>query len=282
MLYDPGYASGLSPAPPRPAAAATAIGLVNMMPKAAMPMTAARYQRLLVAEGVTLRYFAPAGADAGCEPIDALWDARLDGIIVTGTEPRADKMTREPAWPLLRELVDWAAENVVSAIWSCFAAHAAVYRLDSLSRQKLPDKLSGVFACGKLAEHPIMENMPSRWLVPHSRLNGLSETALNAAGYTLLSGGPPNVGVDSFIKRHGSSLFLFLQGHPEYDAATLADEYRRDMNRFLSGRSARPPNRPVYDPGPAGWGAGTGWQGPARAFHTGWLSYIRGRSGVRA
>ena len=275
MLYDPGVAGVLGALPaPKGRGAKTVIGLVNMMPKATMPATAARYERLLASDGVSLRCFAPGGADAGCEPIEALWNARLDGIVVTGTEPRADKMTREPAWPLLRELVDWAAENVTSAIWSCFAAHAAVYRLDGLPRQKLPDKLSGVFACGKLTEHPIMENMPSRWLVPHSRLNGLGEAELSAAGYTVLSGGAPSVGVDSFIKCHGRSLFLFLQGHPEYDAATLADEYRRDMNRYLSGKLEKPPRRPVQDPGPAGSGAEPGWRDAARAFHAGWLSYI--------
>ena len=281
MPYDSVFARDLSPSP-KPAGMTISIGLVNMMPKATTPTMAARYERLLVAEDVALRCFAPGGADAGCEPIEALWNARLDGIIVTGTEPRADNMTREPAWPLLRELVDWAADNVVSAIWSCFSAHAAVYRLDGLPRQPLPDKLSGVFSCGKLADHPIVQNMPSCWLVPHSRLNGLGEAALSAAGYTLLSGGAPSVGVDSFIKPHGSSLFLFLQGHPEYDAATLADEYRRDMNRYLSGKSARPPNRPVYDPGTIGLGANSGWQGPARAFHTGWLSYIRSQNAAWA
>ena len=150
MPYDSVFARDLSPSP-KPAGTTISIGLVNMMPKATMPTMAARYERLLVAEDVALRCFAPGGADAGCEPIEALWNARLDGIIVTGTEPRADNMTREPAWPLLRELVDWAADNVVSAIWSCFSAHAAVYRLDGLPRQRLPDKLSGVFSCGKLA-----------------------------------------------------------------------------------------------------------------------------------
>jgi homoserine O-succinyltransferase len=33
--------------------------------------------------------------------------------------------------------------------------------------------------------------------------------------------------------RQGRSLFVFLQGHPEYDAVSLLGEYRRDFGRFL-------------------------------------------------
>ena len=31
------------------------------------------------------------------------------------------------------------------------------------------------------------------------------------------------------------SLFIFSQGHPEYDPSTIAREYRRDVRRYLSG-----------------------------------------------
>ena len=34
---------------------------------------------------------------------------------------------------------------------------------------------------------------------------------------------------------------VFLQGHPEYDADTLAREYRRDMLRFLRGETSAAP-----------------------------------------
>jgi len=48
-----------------------------------------------------------------------------------------------------------------------------------------------------------------------------------------------------FVKE-GKSLFVFFQGHPEYDADTLAREYRRDAGRFL--RSERP-NYPLMPKG---------------------------------
>ena len=55
--------------------------------------------------------------------------------------------------------------------------------------------------------------------------------ALAGAGYDILTKSP-DMGVDMFAK-HDRSLFVFLQGHPEYDPTTLLREYRRDVGRFL-------------------------------------------------
>jgi homoserine O-succinyltransferase len=44
--------------------------------------------------------------------------------------------------------------------------------------------------------------------------------------------------------RQGRSLFVFLQGHPEYDALSLLGEYRRDFARFLRGEREVCPNLP--------------------------------------
>ena len=44
--------------------------------------------------------------------------------------------------------------------------------------------------------------------------------------------------------RQRRSLFLFLQGHPEYDAGALLREYRRDVGRFLGGKREHYPDIP--------------------------------------
>jgi homoserine O-succinyltransferase len=44
--------------------------------------------------------------------------------------------------------------------------------------------------------------------------------------------------------RQSQSLFLFVQGHPEYDRHALHREYRRDVRRFLRGQSDRYPEIP--------------------------------------
>jgi len=46
-----------------------------------------------------------------------------------------------------------------------------------------------------------------------------------------------------FVKER-KSLFLFFQGHPEYDADSLPREYRRDVGRFLRSERESYPGMP--------------------------------------
>ena len=50
-------------------------------------------------------------------------------------------------------------------------------------------------------------------------------------------------GADTFCKQRGS-LFVFFQGHLEYDAQTLLREYIRDITRFINGERDTYPNTP--------------------------------------
>jgi homoserine O-succinyltransferase len=84
-----------------------------------------------------------------------------------------------------------------------------------------------------------------RLQMPHSRLNEIPEEALLACGYRVLTRSE-DAGVDAFVKQR-KSLFVFFQGHPEYEAVTLLLEYRRDIGRFLRGE------RDTYPPMPEGY-----------------------------
>jgi homoserine O-succinyltransferase len=232
------------------------IGLVNNMPDGALKTTERQFTELLhTAAGevpLRLRLFslpeAPRGESSRAyiiekyEKFAALWGSRLDGLIVTGTEPRTAALADEPYWHTLTKLVDWAEVNTTSTVWSCLAAHAAVYHLDGIGRQQFPEKLSGVFECARTGDHGILANAPAAWRIPHSRSNDLPRKALLAAGYQILSTSPV-AGADMFLKQ-GKSLFLFLQGHPEYDPDSLLREYQRDVGRFLRGERDAYPRMP--------------------------------------
>jgi homoserine O-succinyltransferase/O-acetyltransferase len=78
--------------------------------------------------------------------------------------------------------------------------------------------------------------------MPHSRWNEIREDALTSCGYDILVRAP-DAGVDTFVKSR-KSLFVFFQGHPEYEAGTLLAEYRRDIGRFLKGEREAYPAMP--------------------------------------
>ena len=228
-----------------PGAASITIGLVNNMPDGALQATERQFMTLLAsaADGmvVRLRIFAvpevPRAAwgrdyvDRYYAPIDDLWDSDLDGLIVTGTEPRSRDLTEEPYWPTLTKLMEWAEENTLASVWSCLAAHATVLHVDGIERRPLDDKRCGVFECVRVADHWLTADIPRPIRMPHSRWNEVPEAALASCGYQILTRSAL-AGVDAFAKKR-KSLFVFFQGHPEYEAQTLMLEYRRDIKRFL-------------------------------------------------
>ncbi len=165
-------------------------------------------------------------------------------MIVTGAEPRADNLAEEPCWPLLSRLADWAEENAISTLWSCLAAHAAVYHLSGVSRTPLAKKKSGLFECTPLPNHPLTAGLPESWLSPHSRQNELPEAELLEKGFQPLIKIPE--GLDTFMMER-KSLFIFFQGHPEYDPKSLLLEYMRDVKRYVQGA------REVYPEPPCGY-----------------------------
>ena len=81
--------------------------------------------------------------------------------------------------------------------------------------------------------------------MPQSRWNEISENELTACGYSILTRAE-EAGVDMFVKQR-KSLFVFFQGHPEYETNTLLLEYRRDIGRYLRQE------RETYPPMPQGY-----------------------------
>jgi homoserine O-succinyltransferase len=233
------------------------IGLVNNMPDAAVEATERQFTGLLRAAAsnavVLLKRFTipevPRGEATRRElgeryrDIAELWDTALDGLIVTGTEPRANDLRDEPYWETLSRIVDWAKDNTASTIWSCLAAHAAVLRADGVERRALKQKQFGIFDCQLAGEHPMLQDFPVPLCIPHSRYNDLPERSLKSCGYKILTRSV-TAGVDAFARLDGS-FFLFFQGHPEYEADTLLREFRRDATRYLAGEREQYPAMPL-------------------------------------
>ncbi|MBR0938562.1 homoserine O-succinyltransferase [Bradyrhizobium jicamae] len=226
------------------------IGLINNMPDAALMSTERQVFDLLGAAAgrllVRLHFYTmetTPRSDWGRDYVrryyrgtNDLLNARLDGVLVTGTEPRAADLTEEPYWTSFVQLMDWAAENTVSSVFSCLAVHAVVQHMDGIKRHKLPAKCIGVFSQSKARSHPLMHNVPATISIPHARWNEVQEEALASCGYSILTKSA-EAGVDCFVKQQKKSLFVHFQGHPEYETLTLLGEFRRDMGRFLRGEN---------------------------------------------
>jgi homoserine O-succinyltransferase/O-acetyltransferase len=232
------------------------IGLINNMPDGAFEATERQFLSLLDSSsddlfirvllyslpGIPRNEVAANRVRQLYSSVENLGEIELDGLIVTGREPLTKKLTDEPYWESFTKVLDWARDHTYSTVWSCLAAHAATLHMDGIQRSKSDFKHCGVFDCVRVSDHPLTAGTPSRLKLPHSRWNGLSEDQLTACGYRVLTRAA-NVGVDTFIK-HDKSMFVFFQGHPEYESNTLLLEYRRDVGRYLRGETVTYPRMP--------------------------------------
>lgn len=242
------------------------IGVVNNMPDAALQSTERQFLSLIDSAAgnivVRLSFYTlpdiPRGesgrfhVDSFYSGIESLWDSHLDGLIVTGTEPQAPNLVDEPYWNSLVRVFEWAEQSTHSTVLSCLSAHAALLHMDGIHRERLRDKRSGLFECTRVSRHHLTAGIPSHFRMPHSRWNGISRSELSACGYRVLTCAEDS-SVDMFVKQR-KSLFVFFQGHPEYEANTLLLEYRRDVRRYLRRESEACPQMPrgYFDPETAG------------------------------
>ena len=237
------------------------IGLVNNMADAAMDTTEHQFLTLLeAAAGDMLVHFTLyALPEVERKPYgqrrvgsfyygsEHLWEQPPeqypDGLIVTGCEPRTADLREEAYWPSFQRLLAWAQEHERSAMWSCLAVHAAVLALDGIERVRSQHKHFGIFTCKQAAPHALLAGAPASLRFPHSRWNGVSADQLTAKGYQVLTR-TSDGGVDTFVKQD-AGLFVFFQGHPEYQSGSLMGEYRRDVGRYLRGEMEPYPLLPL-------------------------------------
>ncbi len=235
------------------------IGLLNMMPDAALVATEQQYMRLVGDCNQIVQLFvypfsvpglprgeaALAYIDQHYVRFEQLREDGLDALIITGANVTRPSIELEPFWRPLQEVVAWASDHVTSVLCSCLATHALVKHLHGIDRHPLPRKQWGVYSHRVLdRSHPLMHDINTRFDAPHSRWNGVMGGELEAAGLQVLvasdvAGMHLAVSPDRFR-------IVYFQGHPEYDRNSLLKEYKREMTRFLEGEIDRLPPYPEH------------------------------------
>jgi len=157
---------------------------------------------------------------------------KYDGLIITGAP--VEKLPFEDVryWPELKEIFDWARQNVTSSLFICWGAQAALYHYYRVPKYLLDEKMFGVFEHNKLEPiNPIFRGFDDVFYVPHSRHTEIRrEDILKVPELKLLSESKES-GVYMVAARSGKE--LFLTGHSEYSPETLDIEYKRDLAKNL-------------------------------------------------
>jgi homoserine O-succinyltransferase len=233
------------------------IGLLNMMPDAALAATERQFLRLVGEANPIAQFYVhpftlnelprgPRGlehVERYYEPFAKLQEDGLDALIITGANVTHPDLSEEPFWGPLHAVVDWALGNVTSVLCSCLATHAVMEFLHGQRRLPLGFKRWGVFAHEVVdRSHPLVNDVNTLFDVPHSRFNDVSRAQFEAAGLHVLAESAV-AGVHLAVSADGFRV-VFHQGHPEYDTISLLKEYKREVTRFARGE------RPDYPPVP--------------------------------
>ena len=234
------------------------VGLLNMMPDAALAATERQFFRLIGGSNQVVRFYMhpftldalPRGSDAAAhvaahyESFDTIREQGLDALIITGANVTQPDLTAEPFWQPLIEVIDWAWDNVTSTLCSCLATHAVMQFRYHQPRQPLPAKRWGVYQHHvRRRAHPLVRHVNTKFDVPHSRFNDISRAQFHAAGLHVLAESD-QAGVHLATSPDQFRL-VFFQGHPEYDTISLLKEYKREVLRYADGQRDDPPPFPV-------------------------------------
>jgi homoserine O-succinyltransferase/O-acetyltransferase len=231
------------------------IGLLNMMPDAALAATERQFFRLVGESNQVAQFYmhpftlkelkrSPQAIDyveQHYESFERLQGEGLDALIISGANVTRPDLAAEPFWEPLIEVIAWAHDRVTSVLCSCLATHAVMQFRHGQKRRRLPAKRWGVFRHRVVdRRHPLVSDVNTVFDVPHSRFNDIGREQFESAGLRVLVEGE-EAGVHLAVSE---DLFrvVYFQGHPEYDTISLLKEYKREVTLFArGGREDYPP-----------------------------------------
>ncbi|MBP2241276.1 homoserine O-succinyltransferase [Cytobacillus eiseniae] len=155
---------------------------------------------------------------------------KFDGMIITGAPIELLRFEEVDYWEELTAIMDWTKNNVTSTIHICWGAQAALYYHFGIKKYELPHKCTGVFwhHIDDYSEK-LLRGFDDIYLAPHSRNTNIVIEQLNNHPEVKLLSSSEEAGPFIMSSNHGKQ--IMITGHLEYDAETLAEEYRRDMDK---------------------------------------------------
>jgi homoserine O-succinyltransferase len=199
---------------------------------------------------------------------DQVRDQRYDGMIITGAPVENLDFQDVEYWEELCEIMEWTKTHVYNTLHICWGAQAGLYYHYHIEKHQLPKKLFGVFQHTPLdAATPLFRGFDDKFYAPHSRYTEVYASDIRKNDDLQLLATSDEAGVFAVQSTDNRQIFIF--GHPEYDANTLASEYWRDVKKGLDidvPAHYYPHNDPSNDPF-------VSWRAHGQLLYSNWLNY---------
>tara|TARA_R110001583_G_scaffold305_6_gene2747 strand:- start:7444 stop:8391 length:948 start_codon:yes stop_codon:yes gene_type:complete len=199
---------------------------------------------------------------------DDIKHKQYDGLLITGAPLALLDYSQVKFWDKICEVFDWAEKNVTSTMFSCWAAHAALYHHYGINRHLRKEKLSGVFKHKSLdAKEPLTRGFDENFNVPHSRYGYIDKSDYKSISDIQILAESDEAGV--YLAASKNKQQVYLTGHPEYDASTLHEEYLRDSSKDAD----TPLPKNYYQDDDASKPPVGSWRSHGSLLYTNWLNY---------
>lgn len=214
------------------------IALLNLMPEKIKTET--QISRLLGATPLqieltlmTTSSYAPRTTSAEhmlafYQPWEDVRGRKFDGLIITGAPIETLPFQDVVYWRELTQIFDWSQSHVQETYNICWAGQAALQHFHGVPKHELPQKMFGVFRHHvRGGRAGLLRGFDDDIFVPVSRHTEVRRADL-----------PEHAGLAVLLESDEAGLCLvrdeakrqtYMFNHLEYDTATLADEYHRDV-----------------------------------------------------
>ena len=156
---------------------------------------------------------------------------KYDAMIITGAPVEKLDYLEVNYWEELKEIMDYARENVYSTMFICWASQAALYHYYGVDKYALDKKIFGVFENKINKESVLTRGFDKYFYAPQSRYTYCKEEDIETIEDIDIIAKSEEAGFH--IAATKDNRFIFISGHCEYDEYTLDREYKRDKEMGL-------------------------------------------------
>ncbi len=200
---------------------------------------------------------------------DQVKHKKFDGMIITGAPVEMLEFEDVEYWGELTEIFEWTKTHVHSTFHICWGAQAGLYYHFGIPKVPLKEKMFGVFEHTVDYKNPILfRGFDDVFLAPHSRHSTVLREDIEKVPELKILASSEKAGIYACMTQNGKQ--IFITGHSEYDAGTLAKEYFRDKDKGLDIKVPEnyfPDNDDTKTPK-------VSWRAHANLLYSNWLNYF--------
>lgn len=200
---------------------------------------------------------------------DDVKERSYDGMIITGAPVEHLEFEDVEYWDELCEIMEWSKTHVHSTFHICWGAQAGLFYHYGIEKKLLDKKLFGVFPhTADYKQSILLRGFDDVFMAPHSRHTTIDREAVEKHPELRVVASSEEAGIYAITTKQGRQ--IFITGHSEYDAGTLAAEYFRDLgegkpievpvNYFPNDDPTKPPM--------------VTWRSHANLLYSNWLNYF--------